>query len=247
MNISAHRRGIGSFIVQFGWLIGGIAIISALVLYGISVPSLSFGLGSVDQMQGAKDNSLTFAWAVELLEVVGVCWIIAKELRIKEENAEDEALNAVINIVMIVILFGDGAAIFYASGVATGLPTDWFGWILGLFLRLMKAVIGAAGSETLILIGLYLILEWFDEYAHPHATPAPAHPAPAPRPAPPVLRPASSLNTGNTYRPAPKPAYNAPQSAVRPEPTYHPVGMQSVPRSGEVDGWHFNGQTWVED
>lgn len=38
----------------------------------------------------------------------------------------------------------------------------------------------------------------------------------------------SNLPTNSYPRPAPKPAYNIPQPIVRPEPTYHPVGMGAM-------------------
>jgi hypothetical protein len=38
----------------------------------------------------------------------------------------------------------------------------------------------------------------------------------------------SNLPANSYPRPAPKPAYNVPQSIARPEPTYHPVGMGAM-------------------
>jgi len=39
----------------------------------------------------------------------------------------------------------------------------------------------------------------------------------------------STLPVNSYRRPASKPAYNIPQPIVRPEPTYHPVGMSAIP------------------
>lgn len=163
--MSEHRSTIGEFIVRFGWLIGIISLVTAGILYSISIQSLAFGLGSVDLMTNATDTSQLFAWSINLLEIIGLCWILAKEMQLKGDAKEDRYLNAVISIAMIVILAGDFSAIMYASGGLTKLPGDWFGKILGGALRVIKSIIGAAGSETLILIGLYLIIEWFQQYA----------------------------------------------------------------------------------
>lgn len=220
-----EKQGIGKFIVKMGWLIGLIAIATAIMLYSISIQSLAYGLGHADMMENATDTSLLFAWAINLLEIVGVCWIIAKELRVGEETREDLALNAVINIAMIVVLVGDFAAILYASGAFSNLPGDWFGKILAGTLRVIKSVIGAAGSETLILLGLYLIIEWFKQYAY---STHPAQPSRQPtRPVSPVsgihpvyptpTRPAQSF--GHVNRPA-----SRPNTGLRPN---------AIPLAGE--------------
>ncbi len=44
---------------------------------------------------------------------------------------------------------------------------------------------------------------------------------------------ASKLPAASYPRPAPKPSYNIPQPIVRPEPTYHPVGMSAMPNNKE--------------
>lgn len=163
--MNTHRSTIGEFIVRFGWLIGLLSLATAGILYSISIQSLAFGLGSVDLMANATDTSQLFAWSINLLEIIGLCWILAEEMQLKGDAKEDRYLNAVISIAMIVILAGDFSAILYASGGLTNLPGDWFGKILGGVLRVIKSIIGAAGSETLILIGLYLIIEWFQQYA----------------------------------------------------------------------------------
>jgi hypothetical protein len=55
----------------------------------------------------------------------------------------------------------------------------------------------------------------------------------------PGARPAN--NTVNTpapaYRPAPKPQSQNPARPVRPEPTYHPVGLAATPRDDDQGPW----------
>jgi hypothetical protein len=50
----------------------------------------------------------------------------------------------------------------------------------------------------------------------------------APQPQPYAQNRTSNLPANSYPRPAPKPAYNIPQPIVRPEPTYHPVGMGAM-------------------
>jgi hypothetical protein len=162
-----NKRGFGAFIIKGGWFIGLLALATACIFYAISIKSLAYGLATVDTMTNASDTSLLFAWGINLLEVVGICWILARELRFGEHTNEDRALNITIDIVMGVVLVADFAAIFYASGSLSNLPDSWYGKTLAVVLRLVKSVIGAGGSEILILLGLYLIVEWYRQNNSP--------------------------------------------------------------------------------